>query len=97
MTGCSTCIAVGVSPFFFVQQQVMAPAAIASVYLIVLLQRVIVLEVGYRGRKNIPSVENPEFTKTFSPLKPRGQNMAMHASTTGRNFFFGSKFYLQVH
>ena len=74
----------------------MAPATIASVYLIVLQQRVTVLEVGYHGRRNIPSVENPEFAKTFSPLKPRGgQNMALQASPTGRNFFFGSKFYLQ--
>ena len=37
----------------------------------------------------VPSVENPELTNVLR-LKPGvGQNIAMHASPTARNFFLG--------
>ena len=38
----------------------------------------------------VPSVENPKLSKVLSSKPGAGQNIAMHASPTARNFFLSS-------
>ena len=55
--------------------------------------------MGTADAKNkVPSVENPELTNVL-PLKPGvGQNLAVHALSTARNFFLVlDNLYFPVH